>query len=254
MDIICDGDKGSWVGLLHDLLEFIKFSSGDNSHQNSFFFVIVGSLSAMDYCRPTMQLVVNLINHSVWMAGDNHGLHTLLLGKDRIRHSARHKNSNHGVQRILPAKGQTRNQHNNSINNQGNIPDISARFFPNSQTDNISPTAGNAGLKGKANPRSHDHTAEKGVDNRIISQGHFWHKLDKERAHRNRDKGENGKLMPNLVPGQNHQRNINSVKGHRNRNGKTKETSTEGSNDLRQTSRPAGINMSRLKEKIDCYS
>ena len=57
--------------------------------------------------------------------------------------------------------------------------------------------------------------------------------------------------MPNLVPGQNHQRNIDGVKSHRNRNGKTKEASTEGSNDLRQTSRPAGINMPRLKEEID---
>ena len=88
MDIICDGNEGSWVGLLHDLLKFIKLSSGDNSHQNSFFLMIISSLSAMDYCRPTMQLVVNLINHLVRMAGDNHSLHTLLLGEDSIRHPA----------------------------------------------------------------------------------------------------------------------------------------------------------------------
>ena len=175
----------------------------------------------MDYCRPTMQLVMNLINHPIWMTSDNHSLHALLLGKDSIRHSTWYKNSNHGVQRIFPAKSQTRNQHNNPIDNQGNTPNIPACFFPNSQTDNISPTAGNAGLKGKANPRAHNHTTEKGVDNRIISQGHFRHKLDKKRAHGHRDKSKNGKLMPNLVPGQNHQRNIDGVKSHRNRNGET---------------------------------
>lgn len=60
--------------------------------------------------------------------------------------------------------------------------------------------------------------------------------------------------MPNLVPSQDHQRNIDSVKSHRNRNGKTKEASTESSNNLRQTSRPAGINMPRLKEEINCNS
>ena len=180
MDIVCDGNKGSWIRILHDLLKFIKLSSCNNCHQNSFFLMIISSLSAMDYCRPTMQLVVNLINHSVWMTGDNHSLHALLLGKDSIRHSARHKNSNHGVQRIFPTKGQTCNQHNNPIDNQGNTPNIPARFFPNSQTDNISPTAGNTGLKGKANPCAHDHTTEKGVDNRIISQGYFRHKLDKK--------------------------------------------------------------------------
>ena len=49
MDIICDGNEGSWVGLLHDLLEFIKLSSGNNCHQNSFFLMIISSLSAMDY-------------------------------------------------------------------------------------------------------------------------------------------------------------------------------------------------------------
>ena len=111
MDIICDGNEGSWICMLHDLLKFIKLSSGNNCHQNSFFLMIISSLSAMDYCRPTMQLVMNLINHPIRMASDNHSLHALLLGKDSIRHSARHKNSNHGVQRILPAKGQTRNQH-----------------------------------------------------------------------------------------------------------------------------------------------
>ena len=201
-----------------------------------------------------MQFVVNLINYPVRMAGDYHSLHALLLGKDSIRHSARYKNSNHGVQRILPAKGQTRNQHNNAIDNQGNMANIPTCFLANGQTDNVCPAAGNTGLKGKANPCSHDHTAEKGVDNRIISQGHFRHKLDKERAHRNRDKGKNGKLMPNLVPGQDHEWNIDGVKSHRNRNGKTKEASTKGCNDLRQTSRPAGINMPRLKEEIDCDS
>ena len=88
MNIVCNGDKGSWVCMLHDLLEFIKLSSGNNRHQNSFFLMIVSSLSAMDYCRPTMQLIVNLINHPVRMTGDNHSLHTLLLGKYRIRHPA----------------------------------------------------------------------------------------------------------------------------------------------------------------------
>ena len=88
MDIICDGDEGSWVGLLHDLLEFIKLSSGDNRHQNSFFLMIISSLSAMDYCRPTMQLVMNLINHPIRMASDNHSLHALLLGEDSFRHPA----------------------------------------------------------------------------------------------------------------------------------------------------------------------
>ena len=36
MDIICDGNEGSWVGLLHDLLEFIKLSSGNNCHPVSY--------------------------------------------------------------------------------------------------------------------------------------------------------------------------------------------------------------------------
>ena len=45
MDIICDGNEGSWVGLLHDLLEFIKLSSGDNCYQNRFLLMIVGSLA-----------------------------------------------------------------------------------------------------------------------------------------------------------------------------------------------------------------
>ena len=88
MDIVCDGDEGSWVCMLHDLLEFIKLSSGNNCHQNSFLLMIVSSLSAMDDCRPTVQLVMNLINHPIWMTGDNHGLHALLLGEDSIRHPA----------------------------------------------------------------------------------------------------------------------------------------------------------------------
>lgn len=129
MDIVCDGDESSRICMLHDLLEFIKLSSGDNRHQNSFLFMIVSSFCPMDNCRPTMQLVMNLINHPIRMTSDNHSLHALLLGKDRIRHSTRHKNSNHGVQRVFPAKGQTRNQHNNAIDNQGNIPDIPACFF-----------------------------------------------------------------------------------------------------------------------------
>ena len=55
MDIICDGDEGSWIRIFHDLLEFIKLSSGNNCHQNSFLLMIVSSLGAMDYRRPTIK-------------------------------------------------------------------------------------------------------------------------------------------------------------------------------------------------------
>ena len=45
---------------------------------------------------------------------------------------------------------------------------------------------------------------KQGVHDRVIGERNYWDKLDKEGTHGHRDKGENGKLMANLIPGDDH--------------------------------------------------
>jgi len=59
--------------------------------------------------------------------------------------------------------------------------------------------------------------------------------------------------MPNLIPSQNHQRKIDGIKGQRYRNVKTKPVMTQGRDNLCQTCRTTGVNVSWLKKEIDCY-
>ena len=70
-----------------------------------------------------------------------------------------------------------------------------------------------------------------------LCQDDHWHKLDKERAHGYRDKGKNRELMSNLVPSQNHERNIDGIKGYRYRGNETKPVVTKGRYNLGQTCR-----------------
>ena len=87
---------------------------------------------------------MNFVNHFFRMTGDNHGLHPLLLGKDRIRHTAGYKDGNHRVESVFPTEGQTSDQHNNAIYNQGDTANVAASFLADSQTDNIRPPTRNA--------------------------------------------------------------------------------------------------------------
>lgn len=67
--------------------------------------------------------------------------------------------------------------------------------------------------KRKSNPCPHNQPPKESIHNRIIGQSNHWHKLDKEGTHRHRDKGENSKLMANLIPSDDHQREVDGIKG-----------------------------------------
>ncbi len=61
------------------------------------------------------------------------------------------------------------------------------------------------------------------------------HKLDKERAKGNRDKGKDGKLIANLIPGDDQQGNIQAIVDQRKRNFKAPVGNGNGRNDLRNS-------------------
>ena len=58
--------------------------------------------------------------------------------------------------------------------------------------------------------------------------------MDKKRAHRNSDKSKNSKFMPDLIPSQNHQWNIDCIKSNGNWNGKADKATTQSRDNLRQ--------------------
>lgn len=96
-------------------------------------------------------------------------------------------------------------------------------------------------------------TPQKGIDNGILRQGRHRDKLDKEGTHGYRYKGKDGELMPNLIPSQDHQREINGIEGQRNRDMKTKPVITQGRDNLCQTCRTTRIHMTWLEKEIDRY-
>ena len=136
-----------------------------------------------------------------------------LLSKDSVCHTARDKDGNHRVEGVFPTKGQTSYQHDGPIYQERNTTDILTCFLANGQADDIRPTTGDIVAKSKANPQAHYNTPKKGIDDGILCQGHNWYNLDKEGTHGYCDKGKDCKLMPNLIPSQNHQRKIDSIKG-----------------------------------------
>ena len=84
------------------------------------------------------------------------------------------------------------------------LPTFLARSLSNGQTDNIGSPTGDIVPKRKSDSCPHNNPPKESIHNRIIGQSNHWHKLDKEGTHRHRDKGENSKLMANLIPGDDH--------------------------------------------------
>ena len=166
--------------------------------------MIIGPFGIVDNGCTAMQSLMDFLNNFIRLASDNHSLHPLLLGKDSICHSTRNKNGNHRIEGILPTKGHPCYQHDGPIDDERNFTDVLARSLSNGQTDNIGSPTGDIIPKGKTNPCPHNYTPKQGVHDRVIGERNYWDKLDKEGTHGHRDKGENGKLMANLIPGNDH--------------------------------------------------
>ena len=166
--------------------------------------MIISPFRIVDNGCSTMQTLMNFLNYLIRLASDNHSLHPLLLGKDCICHSTGHKNGNHRIEGIFPTKGHPCYQHDGPIDDERNFSDVLARSLSNGQANNIGSPTGDIVAKRKSNPCPHYNSPKESIHNRIIGQGNHWHKLDKEGTHRHRDKGENSKLMTNLIPSDDH--------------------------------------------------
>ena len=175
--------------------------------------MIIGSFCIVDHGSASVQFFMDFFDYLVRITGHNHGLHAFLLGKDCVCHTARYKNRNHRVKGVFPTKGQTCYQHNRPIDQERNTTNIPPCFLANGQADNICTTARNIVTECKTNPQAHDNTPKKGIDDGILCQRHNGHKLDKKGTHGYCDKGKDRKFMSNLIPSQDHQREINGVKG-----------------------------------------